>query len=310
MESLVKIVSFYISHSSWSLVWVEYTFFIFIFFILVYFSAHEFSIVNSFRQLRHDAGGFSYKSMRTLRELFPLINFGCKCCQRRSWVFTRAYEPSGFKVLIKEACKLQVPRFDLLPTTLPLFGVLTVFIILKTNLSIGWILCFDGLGFGYLPSPTDQNSSSPVKGESKHWFSQLVIRSLRKRISYRYCFQIKRSHWKANEPFVSSICLLTRRHDQQSLPIVIFCGIATCKAEKESCMQKKITPQPHVLSAASLYVDQQLSSSFWQELVPHLTAHSHQLTKLTSNFLGSTNPKQPSTFFGQNPDIVARVNSR
>ena len=39
------------------------------------------------------------------------------------------------------------------------------------------------LGFGYLPSPTDQNSSSPVKGESKHWFSQLVIRSLRKGIS-------------------------------------------------------------------------------------------------------------------------------
>ena len=51
------------------------------FFILVYFSAHVFSIVNSLRQLRHDAGGFSYKSMRTLRELFPLINFGCKCCQ-------------------------------------------------------------------------------------------------------------------------------------------------------------------------------------------------------------------------------------
>ena len=53
------------------------TFFIF---ILVYFSAHDFRIVNSLRQLRHDAGGFSYKSMRTLRELFPLINFGCKCC--------------------------------------------------------------------------------------------------------------------------------------------------------------------------------------------------------------------------------------
>ena len=29
----------------------------------------------------HDAGGFSYKSMRTLRELFPLLNFGCKYCQ-------------------------------------------------------------------------------------------------------------------------------------------------------------------------------------------------------------------------------------
>ena len=50
-------------------------------FILVYFSAHYFSIVNSLRQLRHDAGGFSYKSIRTLRELFPLIIFGCKCCQ-------------------------------------------------------------------------------------------------------------------------------------------------------------------------------------------------------------------------------------
>ena len=53
----------------------------FFLFILVYFSAHDFSIVNSLRQLRHDAGGFSYKSMRTLRELFPLLNFGCKYCQ-------------------------------------------------------------------------------------------------------------------------------------------------------------------------------------------------------------------------------------
>ena len=43
------------------------------FFILVYFSAHGFSIVNILRQLRHDAGGFSYKSTWTLQELFPLI---------------------------------------------------------------------------------------------------------------------------------------------------------------------------------------------------------------------------------------------
>ena len=45
----------------------------FSFFILVYFSAHVFSIVNILRQLRHDAGGFSYKSTWTLQELFPLI---------------------------------------------------------------------------------------------------------------------------------------------------------------------------------------------------------------------------------------------
>ena len=43
------------------------------FFILVYFSAHSFIIVNISRQLKHDAGGFSYKSTRTLLELFPLI---------------------------------------------------------------------------------------------------------------------------------------------------------------------------------------------------------------------------------------------
>ena len=29
----------------------------------------------------YGAGGFSYKSMWTLQELFPLINFGCKFCQ-------------------------------------------------------------------------------------------------------------------------------------------------------------------------------------------------------------------------------------
>ena len=33
------------------------------------------------RQLRYGAGGFSYKSRWTLRELFPLFNFGCKCFQ-------------------------------------------------------------------------------------------------------------------------------------------------------------------------------------------------------------------------------------
>ena len=33
------------------------------------------------RQLRYGAGGFSYKSMWTLQELFPLINCGCKFCQ-------------------------------------------------------------------------------------------------------------------------------------------------------------------------------------------------------------------------------------
>ena len=48
----------------------EFHFFIF---ILVYFSAHSFIIVNISRQLKHDAGGFSYKSTRTLLELFPLI---------------------------------------------------------------------------------------------------------------------------------------------------------------------------------------------------------------------------------------------
>ena len=36
------------------------------------FFCTQFSTFNSLRQLRHDAGGFSYKSMRTLRELFPL----------------------------------------------------------------------------------------------------------------------------------------------------------------------------------------------------------------------------------------------
>ena len=50
-------------------------------FILVYFSAHNFRIFNNLRQLMYGAGGFSYKSMWTLRELFPLINFGCKFCQ-------------------------------------------------------------------------------------------------------------------------------------------------------------------------------------------------------------------------------------
>ena len=45
------------------------------------FSAHDFSIVNSLRQIWHDAGGFSYKSMRTLQELFPLINSSCKFSQ-------------------------------------------------------------------------------------------------------------------------------------------------------------------------------------------------------------------------------------
>ena len=45
----------------------------FIFFILIYFSAHSFIIVNILRQLKHDAGGFSYKSTWTLQELFPLI---------------------------------------------------------------------------------------------------------------------------------------------------------------------------------------------------------------------------------------------
>ena len=45
----------------------------FFFFILVYFSAHSFIIVNILRQLKHDAGGFSYKSTWTLQELFPLI---------------------------------------------------------------------------------------------------------------------------------------------------------------------------------------------------------------------------------------------
>ena len=49
--------------------------------ILVYFSAQVFTMVNILRQLKYGAGGFSYKSMQTLRELFPLINFGCKCCR-------------------------------------------------------------------------------------------------------------------------------------------------------------------------------------------------------------------------------------
>ena len=45
----------------------------FFIFILVYFSAQDFTIVNILRQLKYGAGGFSYKSMRTLRELFPLL---------------------------------------------------------------------------------------------------------------------------------------------------------------------------------------------------------------------------------------------
>ena len=51
-------------------------------FILLYFSTHSISIVNILRQLGYGAGGFSYKSRWTLRELFPLHNFvGCKYCQ-------------------------------------------------------------------------------------------------------------------------------------------------------------------------------------------------------------------------------------
>ena len=30
------------------------------------------------RQLQYGAGGFSYKSIRTSQELFPLLNCGCK----------------------------------------------------------------------------------------------------------------------------------------------------------------------------------------------------------------------------------------
>ena len=58
----------------WTVHATHFHFFIFhLFFILVYFSAHGFIIVNILRQLKHDAGGFSYKSTRTLLELFPLI---------------------------------------------------------------------------------------------------------------------------------------------------------------------------------------------------------------------------------------------
>ena len=39
------------------------------------FRTHDFSIVNSLRQFKYGgAGGFSYKSIWTLLELFPLIN--------------------------------------------------------------------------------------------------------------------------------------------------------------------------------------------------------------------------------------------
>ena len=48
----------------------------------------------------HDAGGFSYKSMRTLRELFPLIRFGCKC-----------YKIAHKKKNILERCGIEVENF-------------------------------------------------------------------------------------------------------------------------------------------------------------------------------------------------------
>ena len=39
------------------------------------------------RQLQYGAGGFSYKSIRTLQELFPLLNCGCK--------FVKLYKKKG-----------------------------------------------------------------------------------------------------------------------------------------------------------------------------------------------------------------------
>ena len=55
---------------------LQYT--LFFIFILVYFSAHDITKVNIMRQLQYGAGGFSYKSIKTSQELFPLIIFGCK----------------------------------------------------------------------------------------------------------------------------------------------------------------------------------------------------------------------------------------
>ena len=55
---------------------LQYT--LFFIFILVYFSAHDITKVNIMRQLQYGAGGFSYKSIRTSQELFPLLNCGCK----------------------------------------------------------------------------------------------------------------------------------------------------------------------------------------------------------------------------------------
>ena len=48
------------------------------FFILIYFSAHDFTKVNMKRQLQYGAGGLSCKSIRTSQELFPLKICGCK----------------------------------------------------------------------------------------------------------------------------------------------------------------------------------------------------------------------------------------
>ena len=52
---------------------LQYT--LFFIFILVYFSAHDITKVNIMRQLQYGAGGFSYKSIRTLQELFLLLNY-------------------------------------------------------------------------------------------------------------------------------------------------------------------------------------------------------------------------------------------